>query len=281
MMKIKKILSHNIVMSLDFHGHECVLAGKGIAFGKKVGDYINEKNVEKIFRTKEKGVAEKFSDIIESIPLEYIRVGDEIINTAKKEFGDMLSEKIYLTLIDHIYFAIERHNEGIDLTNSLTWEMQQFYPREFSMGLKALDIIDKRLSVRLPYDEAAFIAFHLVNAGSPGSKIVPVQDSLMIVKDILEIVKSELGTDIDRTTHAYNRFLTHLKFLSMRILKIESKIKINEDGGKLFSQLGHEYPKENHCVEVIVNYIDSNYSHKMTDEEKAYLIIHIHSLISR
>lgn len=278
-MIIKKILNHNLVIALDGRSDECVLSGKGIGYAKKAGDEVDPLAVEKVFRTKEKGVAEKLSGILESIPLEYIRVGDEIINMAKRDLGSAINDKIYLTLIDHIYFAIERHNDGIDLANNLMWEMKKFYANEFSVGLKALDIIDKRLSIRLPEDEAAFIAFHLLNAGSPGSKLVPVQESVIIVREVFSIVEDTIGKTLDRSSHVYIRFLTHLKFLSMRILNEESPLRVKEGDKTLYGRLRTNYPRECECVEKIATFLADKYNHKMTDEEKSYLMIHIHSVI--
>ncbi|MDL2293410.1 PRD domain-containing protein, partial [Ruminococcaceae bacterium OttesenSCG-928-D13] len=228
-MRIKKILNHNIVVAIDDKNRECVLTGKGIAFGKKAGETLDMALVEKKFTTKEKGTADKLSRILEAIPPEYIRVGDEVINMAKAELSQPLSEKIYLTLIDHIYFAVDRHKDGVDITNSLAWEMQQFYLEEYSVGIKALDIIEKRMGVRPPDDEAAYIAFHLVNAGSSsGRTYIPIQDSLKMIRDILEIVERELDVTFDKSTHNYNRFVNHLKFFSLRVFEFGNGANASE-----------------------------------------------------
>ena len=279
-MKIKKILNHNIVVAVDRKDRECVLTGRGIAFGKRAGDEIDPSQVEKTFITAEKGMAEKLSRILESIPPEYIRVGDEIINMAKADLDGSLNEKIYLTLIDHIYFAVERHREGIDIPNALSWEMRQYYAEEFRVGQKALEIIEKRLGVRLPEDEAAFIAFHFVNAGSTtGERNIPVQDSLRMIRDILDIVESELGVRFRPESHSYNRFTAHLKYFSLRVLRFGHPPEVKVDSANPIYRLRYEFPAEQGCVEKIADYVRKTYGHETNEEEQAYLLLHLHTLV--
>lgn len=59
---------------------------------------------------------------------------------------------------DHCHFAIERYKQGMVIRNVLLWEIKRLYQNEFALGLEALDIIEQRLGVRLPEDEAGFIA---------------------------------------------------------------------------------------------------------------------------
>ena len=49
-MEIKKIINNNIVSSIDKDGRELIVMGRGIGFGKKTGQMIDEDAVEKIFR---------------------------------------------------------------------------------------------------------------------------------------------------------------------------------------------------------------------------------------
>ena len=77
--------------------------------------------------------------------------------------GRQLSESIYLTLTDHVNFALERMHRGIQLHNALVTEMRVFYPGEFAVGQYALEQIAAQEGVQLPEDEAASIAMHLVN----------------------------------------------------------------------------------------------------------------------
>ena len=48
-MNIKRIYNNNVVMVEKDNGEEMIVLGKGLAFGKKVGETIEEEQIEKIF----------------------------------------------------------------------------------------------------------------------------------------------------------------------------------------------------------------------------------------
>lgn len=54
-MQIIKVINNNVISSEDDKGKEIVVMGKGIGFGKKAGEEIDETKIEKKyspFRTK-------------------------------------------------------------------------------------------------------------------------------------------------------------------------------------------------------------------------------------
>ncbi len=219
-MHIKKTLSHNVVIAHDEAGRECVAIGKGIAFGARAGDALNDHCVEKIFYPRETGTAQRLSAIIDSFSYDYFRVGDEIISRGMRILGRCLNESIYLAMIEHLSCAVDRFNNDIDFTSMLALEMQQFYPEEFAVGLEALDIIERRLGIRLPDDEAAFIAFHLVNARTKDNKPAPVKESLRLLRGILNIVRAVYSIEYDQNSPRYKVFIVQLRQLSLRLLGV-------------------------------------------------------------
>ena len=125
-----------------------------------------------------------------------------------------------MTLTDHINFAIERWQKGINLENALLWEIRRFYPQEYELGEYAVKLIGERLGIFLPEDEAGFIALHFVNA-EYGTDI---QDAVRFpnqMRDILDIVEEDLGIVLDEKSLHYERFITHMKFLLQRIYRKE------------------------------------------------------------
>ncbi|MBL1058311.1 PRD domain-containing protein [Ligilactobacillus salivarius] len=42
--------------------------------------------------------------------------------------------------------------------------MKRFYPKEFTVGKEALDIINQQFGIKLPEGEAGFITMHIVEA---------------------------------------------------------------------------------------------------------------------
>lgn len=76
---------------------------------------------------------------------------------------------------------------------------------------KAVKLIQKKLGIRLPKDEASNIALHLINA----------QAAITISGDeILEMITEIIGSDfqlyIDKSSFNYSRFVTRLQYMLKR-----------------------------------------------------------------
>lgn len=270
-MVIEKIINNNIVSAYDETGKEVVVMGRGLGFGAKPGSLINPSKIEKVFRIKSQSVAEQFKELLANMPLEHAQISNDIISYAKSTLKLKLNQSIYVTLTDHINFAIERCQKGINLENALLWEIKRFYPQEFELGRYAVDQIAGRLKVKLPEDEAGFIALHFVNA-EYGTDIRDALHFPNQMKEILEIVKDELGIDLDEGSLHYERFITHVKFLLQRVYRKE--LLPNEEG-ELAEMMRMKYPKEYACSRKIAEYIDKTANCRLSGEEVMYLAIHI------
>ena len=173
------------------------------------------------------------------MPLERVRISDEIISHAKDHLKLKLNQSIYVTLTDHINFAIERVSQGIEPQNALLWEIKRFYPQEFQLGIYALELIHDRLGILLPEDEAGFIALHFVNAeyGTDIRDAVKFPDQMQAIVDIVE---RDLGILLDESSLHYERFMTHIKFLIQRIYRKE--LLFSEDR-ELSLLMQRKYPR--------------------------------------
>lgn len=78
-------------------------------------------------------------------------------------------------MTDHIHYAISRAKEKIELPNPLLFETKKFYPKEYQTAIAVLQLIEQKIGISLPMDEAGFITFHFVN--------------LSIVSKVMEICK--------------------------------------------------------------------------------------------
>ena len=94
----------------------------------------------------------------------YSSIQFNTVEYAKNLLNIQFNDFIYVTLTDHLNFAIQRHRENISYVNALHWEIKKFYPKEYGIGLKALEFINDELGIKFSEDEAANIALHLVNA---------------------------------------------------------------------------------------------------------------------
>ena len=115
-----------------------------------------------VYKRQDENTAQKLSDLLLEIPQEHVRIANLIIDYAKQTLDKELSDNIYISITDHISFALERMEKGMPLKNALLWEIKKYYHSEYSIGLESLAIIKRELGVELPEDEAGYIAIHLV-----------------------------------------------------------------------------------------------------------------------
>ena len=270
-MKIDKIINNNIVSAIEADGKEVVIMGRGLGFGMKPGKEIPEGKIEKVFRLDSQNSTDKFKELLANQPLEHIQASTEIINYAKSVLNRRLNQSIYITLTDHINFAIERFKERMVFTNPLLNEIKTFYKEEYLVGEYAVALIERRIGIKLPVDEAGFIALHIVNA-EYNTVMRDTIDITNLIQNVVKIVKEYFSMDLDETSLNYQRFVTHLRFLAQRIIGGEMLNSENPEFNQLISQM---YPEEYACSLKLKDYIQVTYHHDVTEEETAYLAVHI------
>ena len=270
-MIIGKIINNNVVSSWDEEGKEIIIMGRGLGFQKKAGQEVAEDGIEKIFRLESKDVRERFKDLLASMPLEYIQVSADIISYARKNLNTKLSQNVYLTLTDHIGFAIERFKDGMDFSNALYREIKRFYPQEFGIGMHALCLIEERTGIRLPDDEAASIAIHLVDAEFD----IKVRDTWAMtnmIQDMMQILEGSLNLPPEDSLYR-DRLASNLKFLAHRMLLLPP-VEGRED------EVFRDFVR-NHCsreyglAEKVKMHVKEKYGCEMTGEEQIYLALQL------
>lgn len=268
---IEKVINNNIISAYDESGAEVIVMGRGIGFKKKQGEMVPADQISKIFRIKSRTLAEQFKELLANMPLERVRISDEIISHAKDHLKLKLNQSIYVTLTDHINFAIERVSQGIEPQNALLWEIKRFYPQEFQLGIYALELIQDRIDILLPEDEAGFIALHFVNAeyGTDIRDAVKFPDQMQAIVDIVE---RDLGILLDESSLHYERFMTHIKFLIQRIYRKEL---LSSEDRELSLLMQRKYPREYQCSLKVAEYIMQATGSRLSEEEIMYLSVHI------
>ncbi len=268
---IEKVINNNIISAYEKSGAEVIVMGRGIGFKKKQGEVVPADQISKIFRIKSRTLTEQFKELLANMPLERVRISDEIISHAKDHLKLKLNQSIYVTLTDHINFAIERVSQGIEPQNALLWEIKRFYPQEFQLGIYALELIHNRLGILLPEDEAGFIALHFVNAeyGTDIRDAVKFPDQMQAIVDIVE---RELGILLDESSLHYERFMTHIKFLIQRIYRKEL---LSSEDRELSLLMQRKYPREYQCSVKVAEYIMQATGSRLSEEEIMYLSVHI------
>lgn len=273
-MEISKVLNNNVAVVIE-NNEEKIVMGRGICFKKKTGDTIEPETIDKVFYLHNQEVLSRFKELVVDIPLEYLEIGEEIMDEARLSLGKALNDNIYISMVDHIYTAVVRAKDDILVKNALLWDIQRFYKEEYQIGKKALGIIEKKTGVLLPNDEAGFIALHIVN-GQLDEDVHDMYEITKIMQEIENIVRYHFKIEFNEESAYYYRFITHLKFFAQRLVEHKKQNKQEDD---LLEVVQVKYANAYQCVEKIAIYIKNQYNYELYDEEKLYLTIHIHRVV--
>lgn len=272
-LKIEKILNNNVVISLDKKGQDIIVMGSGVAFQKKRGDIIDETKIERVFTQQVPELTQKFQQMFHEIPIEYLEITEKIILYAESKLEYDFNDNLYLSLLDHIHFTIQRYHQGLKIENRLLTETKMMYKEEFEVAKEAVKMLNDTFGVELPEDESAFIAFHFVNAGSASTMGETVQKA-RIVQDALTIIKNYFKIELKEDSIDYYRLVTHLKFFVQRMSDGTEQPPTDSDG-QLLQLVKTNYKESYECVNRIAKYIQLEFGYQVSGEEKLYLTIHI------
>lgn len=268
---ITKVINNNIICSNDENGNEVILRGLGIGFKKKIDDIVESERIEKIYTISNKVTSNKLQELLANIPDEYINTCNDIIDYTKNSLGKQLNDNIYITLTDHINFAIERKKQNLEYKNALLLEIKRFYPKEYKLGIKALEIIKANLNINLSVDEAGFIALHIVNS-ELNTKMDDMFNITQLIQKVLEIIKSYYNIELDENSIHYERLITHLKFFGQRLF---SNISTKDDDLTFHKMVKERFKNDYECAKQIRDYVKETYNKQISEEEMIFLTIHL------
>ncbi|PRR81521.1 BglG family transcription antiterminator LicT [Clostridium vincentii] len=276
-MKIEKILNNNVITVIDeVTKLEKVIMGRGLSFNKKIGEEIDETKIEKVFKISNPNENLLFQQLINEIPMEYLKISEKIISYAKEKLNVEFDEHIYISLTDHLTFAIKRLQSQEIIKNNLLWEIQRIYSKEYEIGLWAIDFIEKELDIKMGKDEAGFIALHIINA-SIFESMPNTMNLTEIVQDILNIVKYYFTIEFNENSISFDRLITHLKFFAKRVV---TKAKVNYEELPFIHMVKENYKSEYNCALKIKTYVEKYHDYKIDDSELIYLSLHLHRVLS-
>ncbi|PKR84651.1 PRD domain-containing protein [Heyndrickxia camelliae] len=269
-MKITRILNNNAVIVKDGI-QEKIAVGAGIAFGKKRNDIVNAKKIEKLFVMKEN---EKLQQLLSRIPEEHFIISEKIISYAEEYLGTKLNEHIHIALTDHLSYAMERETEGIQLKNKLLHEIKILYKKEFEIGLWAINFIEKTFQIRMPEDEAGYIALHIHTMKLQGGDMRQTIIQTTIIRDIVETIMNFLHIQVKEDDISYHRLITHLRFALTRMNQDETHTMDDE----MLEMINKKFPLSYQCALAVANDLSANYDMTLPEHELGYITLHIERL---
>lgn len=273
-MEVIKVLNNSLILALDDKGNEIVIMGKGIGFQKSTGHVISKEDIEKTFILRDLEVRKNIVQLAAEIDIEIFEITKHIIDYAKTKYNIKLMEHLYLSLTDHIAFALKRVQEGIIIPSLYNVMIKQLNPKEYEIAKYTVEYIKKQMHIELPDDEINNIAVHFINAQLDVSKNDNNERILEIINSILDIVQFNFMIKYDKESINYSRFVLHLTTFAHRLLNKD--LCGDEVDYSMYLNLCNLYEEELRCIEKIERFILMKYEVRISNQEKMYLLIHVH-----
>ncbi|WP_027408342.1 glucose PTS transporter transcription antiterminator GlcT [Anoxybacteroides tepidamans] len=274
--RIEKILNNNVLVASHPEYDEVVLLGKGIGFGRKKGDVIEQSAVEKWFILKNEREQEQYKKLLPQLDEEFVGVMNEVMQHIKNRVHMPLNEHIHVALTDHISFAIKRIEQGLDLKNPFLMETKSLYPLEYGIAKEVVEMLNEKLHVELPKGEIGFIALH-IHSGISEQSLSEVNKYSQLIATLVSVVEEQFDMAIDRESIYYLRFIQHLRYAIERVKKGERV----EEPKKLSKILKEEYPLCYNVAWKLIKIMQQTLQMPVDEAEAVYLTMHLQRLAKK
>lgn len=277
MYRIVQALNNNVALVKDKYGEQAVVMGLGITYKKSKGDLIVSDKIEKVFSLKSSESKENFLTLLRDVPLDFITVTYDVIDSLSSKYHYPVQEYLYVTLTDHIYCSYKAILDNTYQKSDIC-QLSQEYQEEYQMATEALAIFRSQLLADFPDDEIGKIALHFINAKS--LKVDDKKLKVRTAKTILEQVQKILEQyDIKRTktnVNFYDRLMVHLTYF------IEYLDRSRDDNLSLLEmedQIKQTYPKAYQIADEIYRIITTETGIDNYRSERFYIALHIQRLL--
>ena len=227
MYRIIKALNNNSLLALDDKQCEVILLGKGIGFGRKNGERLEHKDIQdaKLYSLV-KDTGSSALQTVNGIEPIFIEIAAQIIDEAEKDFQN-IHKDILLPMADHIAMAVRRIGRGKLLPNPFHHDIMVMFPAEYHIAEQGLNIIHDLLGVSLPAGEAGYLSLH-IHAGLSDENAAESLAGARLAAELIHKIELALHRDFAKNTLKYNRLMSHVCYMILRIRKHE-RVSVDMD----------------------------------------------------
>ncbi|KFI93847.1 BglG transcriptional antiterminator [Bifidobacterium saguini DSM 23967] len=271
-MEILRVFNNNVVLAKDGNGGEVILTGRGLGFQAKPGQSVDESKIVRTFVPADGRDPDHLAQMLSDIDPEIIRIvvdSMKQIGLGEREVG---STTLVMALSDHIAGAIARQKCGITVEYPLVGEISNLYPKEYEQGCALLNAINDKLAEPLPAGEETSLAMHLVNAGFATGDLTYTYTMTGVIQQMLDIIEHTYGLKLDRESVNVGRFITHLRYLFIRIHQNKQLV---DEPAPIVKAIRDAYPEALRCASTIGRLLELRLDADVSEDEVAYLAMHV------
>jgi transcriptional regulator with AAA-type ATPase domain/transcriptional regulatory protein LevR len=194
---------------------------------------------------------------------EILTTTDKILSIASGELGYAFNTNIRYGLSLHLSNAIRRIQQGLPIINPQLRNIQAKWPELFKIAENALAMIQNDFNIKLPLDEAGFIALFFIPENYFIAKRYPVQVIVIahgtgVATGLAKTANGFLGTDViegfditqnENYDHCYQKikgFLDEHKEINEVLLLVDMEFLIN-----ISYDLDRELGIANKCIPLV------------------------------
>lgn len=272
--RITKILNHNSFMGTESkNDQECLIMGKGVAFGKKVGQTVSVTADSRVYSLKELTDRGEAKEIIKSVSPLCLELANEVLDQAEEEFGKV-DRSILFTMADHLDFAVRRIQNGEQISNPLTDDIRIMFYKEYKVAGCIRDLLKEKLGIRIDEHEIGYIALH-VHSAIVDENVSQAMEIARTVRECICMVEEETGKSIDVMSLSYNRLMNHVRYMVARAIHGE-KLKMS-----LNDYMSVKFPGPYMTAEKICRKMEKSLKLPIPDIEIGYLAMHLERMMDR
>ncbi|BDR59077.1 PRD domain-containing protein [Xylocopilactobacillus apicola] len=279
-MKVKRRINNNVVLASEISGNlEGVLIGKGIGFGVHPDDPIDKQNVQTMYLPSGHRNLKQMASELGEANEDDVNLTYEVTKFIEQQVGEKSGEGLFFGLLDHLVFTLQRYEKKLEIKSPLDWEIRNFYPDIYRVGLAVVDLINSKRKIKLPKSEAAFISLHIINNIENISSIDTTVDLLKVSKDVNSLIRISSDKEIDLQSISYQRFIDHLRYFVLRLVsdEVAPAVTTNES---LMKMIIDQYPDEYQISKKIGDYLAKRFHSKVSEDEYLYLTLHLARLLN-
>ena len=271
-MEALRVLNNNVVLARDEKGQEVILTGRGIGFVSRQGKPIDPALIVRVFVPADgrdpDHLAEAFALIGEEVMRAVVIALDEVGIEGRESTRPTLA----IAIADHVAGALDRAARGIVVEYPLRAEAQTLYAVEYAQAQRLLAAINERVDPQLDPSEATALALHLVNAGFTSGDLSFTYTMTGVIQQLLAIVGEQYGLDVSQESVSAARFITHVRYLFVRIQQ-HRQLKGHESTiGKCIRE---HYPEATATAQKLATIVELRLGQQLSEDEVSYLALHV------
>lgn len=272
-MKVKKVLNNNVIIAHHPDYEEVVLTGKGLGFGKEEGAPVDESGAEKFFVLKSPKEQEQYKQLLIQVDEAFIGCMNECMAMLENRFQVKLHEHIHVALTDHLFYAVHRKKQGLDIRNPFLHETELAYPAEYQAAKDLLLHVEKCTGTTMPEGETGFVALHIHTALTRRS-IKELNEHTMLVSELVKRIEETLDISMDTKDLDHQRLLRHLHQALERIKNGD----YGDEPETLKNVLKNEYPLCYNLSWKLIKMMQQSLRKPVPESEGVYLTLHLQRL---